>query len=70
MYQNTMGKRKANDKPVAPTTTKKWYFVAEACDKILDSDDESLLGNDFVLLGVDMMIYSFYLRKGWQTATL
>ena len=41
-----MGKR--NDKPVAPTTSKTRYSIAEACAKILDSDDESLLGNDFV----------------------
>ena len=44
-----MGKRKAHDKRVAPTTSKKRYSVAEACANILDSDDESLLGNDFNL---------------------
>ena len=53
MYQNTMGKRKANDKPVAPTTSKKWYSVAEACAKILDCDAESLQRNDSDLYGVD-----------------
>jgi len=53
MHQNTMGKCKANDKPVAPTTSENRYSVAEACAKILDSDDESLLGNDFDLSGVD-----------------
>jgi len=50
MYQNTMNKRKANDKPVAPKTHKKRYFVAEAYAKILNCDDESLLGNEFDLL--------------------
>ena len=48
-----MGKRKANDKPVAPRTSKKRYSVAEACAKILDCDDESLQRNDFDLSGVD-----------------
>ena len=48
-----MGKRKVNDKPVAPTTSKKRYSIAEAFAKLLDSDYESLLGNDFDLSGVD-----------------
>jgi len=47
-----MGNRKANDKPVAPTISKKRYSIAEACAKILDSDYESLLGN-FDLSGID-----------------
>ena len=51
-----MGKREANDKHVAPTTSKKRYSITEACAKILDSNDESLLGNDFDLSGVDQVI--------------
>src|SRR6218665_2742034 len=54
MYHNTTtGKRKVNDKPVAPTTSKKQYSVARECAKIWDIDEESLLGNDFDLSGLD-----------------
>ena len=44
---------KANDKPFAATTRKYRYSVAEVCANILDCDEESLLGNNFDLAGIN-----------------